>query len=116
MPNETIFKVGDEVVVDGSITVGVVKKITDKRKDVIVRFNDHYTKTYSCDGRDKGHDIWHRERIIPLDGTEKKKIEDAHIRHRAMDIARKWASDMPMDVARKIIEIEESRKQETNND
>lgn len=104
--NETKFKVGDEVIVQGRTTIGKVVKISDKRKDLTVDFGGR-TEVFDYRGWDKNGDKWYRYYIVLVDDAAKKKLEEYRIINKATIIIHRWEKEgLSPDVAKKIIQIE----------
>jgi len=77
--NESKFAVGDKVVLGYrrvlNPAIGIVIRVTDKRKDVIVDF-DGFQQTFDCYGRSKSVDIWYSSYIELLTPAMEQDIED----------------------------------------
>lgn len=69
------FTVGDKVIRSPSNDIGVVVRITEKRKDVIVDYGN-YTETYSQYGHQKGSNVWYSSGIRHLTPEIEKELTD----------------------------------------
>lgn len=96
------FNVGDKVVINGTITIGTVIKITPKRKDVVVDYG-RFKSTYGLDGYEKGTDIWHSSKIILLTPEIEKQIADYKTITKCKDMFQR--TKLTADQAVRIIDI-----------
>lgn len=104
MEERTIkFCVGDKVICDDR--VGIITKITPKRKDITVDF-EGYTMTFGFDGWTHG-DVWHMQHIVKWTPEGQKKIDDISAMRRCQNLFEKSFRDKMLtpDMARDIIKI-----------
>lgn len=99
----TKFCVGDKVICKDS--VGTVIKITPKRKDITVDF-ENYTSVFGADGWTHG-DVWNMDHITKWTPEDQKKIDDASAIRRCRNLFDKASMKkiLTPDMAREIIKI-----------
>lgn len=112
MKNE--FKVGDKVSYNGSARFGTVVKITDKRKDVVVKF-DTFTETYNSNGWNKSKDPYDTHYIVPLDEELIKQLKGEALVMRAKKLLDEAKKNLTPDKARKITEFLKSLDAESED-
>ena len=78
-----MFEVGDKVSLNRTSRIGVVTKISEKRKDITVKFlrtdGSIYTSIFNSDGREKGSNAWNHNDIYLLDEELKQELRENKI-------------------------------------
>lgn len=109
------FKVGDKVSYNGSAYFGTVVKITDKRKDVVVKFNT-YTETYNSNGWNKSKDPYDTHYIVPLDEELIKQLKGEALVMRTKKLLDEAKKNLTPDKAKRIVEFLENLDKEGEAD
>ena len=101
---EIMFKVGDKVSLNKTEYIGKVVRITEKRQDVVVAFNNGNYAKFNQSGREIGGDVWHCNFIYHLTAEIEKDILDKKIVRRCKNLlAAVSNNNITPDKARKII-------------
>lgn len=78
-----MFQVGDKVSLNRTSRIGVVTKISEKRKDITVKFlrtdGSVYTSIFNSDGREKGGDTWNHNDIYLLDEELEQELRENRV-------------------------------------
>ncbi len=108
--NNLNVKVGDKVVLYNhfgcALSVGIVVKITEKSKDIVVDFGQ-YKETFSSDGWGKDRDIWYSSQIFLLTPEIEKQLRQERIIRKCRDTFGK-KKDLTFEQAEKILKILET--------
>lgn len=78
-----MFEVGDKVSLNRTSYIGVVTKISEKRKDITVKFlradGSTYTSIFNSNGREKGGNVWNHNDIYLLDEELKQELRENRV-------------------------------------
>ena len=106
------FKVGDKVVrnynsrFNGYTDIGVVTKVTQKRKDVTVEYGN-YSETYYSDGweKTKNRRAWQRSHINILTPEIEKDLKEKKLIKLCISTFEKKSKELTAEQAKQILDV-----------